>query len=200
MTLPLPIGNTPLLVGGDRESGATDPCTSGLRSCSARGSPAMKILICEDNPIVAMDLGWMLQDMGHRVCGTATTSVTGMEQFALKQPDVVLVDLKLADGSTGLGLVEALAQLRVPTIIVTGETQAVPRSTSAKAVIGKPFDEELLAQALAAVEARPPSSASVSSPAPQAGVGVADGAVLSPLDGAAQPRRNWWSWLWRQEA
>jgi hypothetical protein len=42
----------------------------------------MKILICEDNPIVAMDLGWMLQDMGHRVCGTASTSIKAMEQTA----------------------------------------------------------------------------------------------------------------------
>src|SRR5687768_14268489 len=113
----------------------------------------MNILICEDNPIVAMDLGWMLQDMGHRVCGTASTSVMGMEQFALKQPDLVVVDLKLADGRTGLGLVEALAQLHVPAIIVTGETHTVPEGTSAKAVVGKPFDEDLLGRALAMVEA-----------------------------------------------
>ena len=160
----------------------------------------MNILICEDNPIVAMDLGWMLQDMGHRVCGTASTSVMGMEQFALKQPDLVVVDLKLADGRTGLGLVEALAQLHVPAIIVTGETHTVPEGTSAKAVVGKPFDEDLLGRALAMVEAGTKPPKMVDRSEAQADAVSADRAVPSQSNAEVPPRRTWISWFWRHES
>jgi len=62
-------------------------------------------------------------------------------------------DLNLADGRTGLTLVNTLAELCIPSVIVSGETHTLPKMTWAKAVVGKPFDEVLIAQALAAVEA-----------------------------------------------
>ena len=112
----------------------------------------MNILICEDNPIIAMDLGGMLEDMGHQVCGTADTSAKGMQECARKRPDLVMVDLNLADGRTGLDLVNKLADLCIPSVIVSGETNTLPETTWAKAVVSKPFDETLIAQALADVE------------------------------------------------
>lgn len=63
-----------------------------------------------------------------------------------------MVDLNLADGRTGLGLVNTLADLCIPSVIVSGETHTLPATTWAKAVVSKPFDENLLAQALADVE------------------------------------------------
>jgi CheY-like chemotaxis protein len=97
-------------------------------------------------------LSGMLEDMGHHVCGTADTSAKGLQQCARAKPDLVMVDLNLADGRTGLGLVNSLADLCIPSVIVSGETHALPKTTWAKAVVSKPFDETLLAQALAAVE------------------------------------------------
>ena len=118
-----------------------------------RRSCAVNILICEDNPIIAMDLGWMLEDMGHHICGTADTAIKGMEECALSKPDLVMVDLNLAEGRTGLALVNTLADLCIPSVIVSGETHTLPKTTWAKAVVRKPFDEALIAQALAQVEA-----------------------------------------------
>jgi CheY-like chemotaxis protein len=112
----------------------------------------MNILICEDNPIIAMDLGGMLEDMGHQICGTADTSVKAVQQCGRTKPDLVMVDLNLADGRTGLELVNTLADLCIPSVIVSGETHTLPETTWAKAVVSKPFDETLLVQALAAVE------------------------------------------------
>ncbi|EYD78406.1 Two-component response regulator [Rubellimicrobium mesophilum DSM 19309] len=132
----------------------------------------MNILICEDNPIIAMDLGCMLEDMGHHVCGTADTSIKGIQQCALKKPDLVMVDLNLADGRTGLDLVNALADLCIPSVIVSGETHTLPTTTWAKAVVSKPFNEPLLTQALADVEADFQHHVAVE-PAPEAGLGVA---------------------------
>lgn len=113
----------------------------------------MNILICEDNPIIALDLGGMLEDMGHQVCGTVDTSAKGMQECARKKPDLVMVDLNLADGRTGLELVDKLADLCIPSVIVSGETNTLPKTTWAKAIVSKPFDEALIAQALADVEA-----------------------------------------------
>ena len=113
----------------------------------------MNILICEDNPIIALDLGGMLEEMGHHVCGTADTSTKGLQQCAKAKPDLVMVDLNLADGRTGLGLVHSLADLCIPSVIVSGETHTLPETTWAKAVVSKPFNEHLIAQALADVEA-----------------------------------------------
>jgi two-component system, response regulator PdtaR len=113
----------------------------------------VNILIIEDNPIIAMDLSWMLEDLGHHICGTADTAIKGIEECAHTRPDLVMVDLNLADGRTGLTLVNTLAELRIPSVIVSGETHTLPPTTWAKAVVSKPFDEALIAEALAVVEA-----------------------------------------------
>jgi CheY-like chemotaxis protein len=112
----------------------------------------MNILICEDNPVIVLDLSWMLEDLGHHVCGTADTAIKGMEECAQHRPDLVLVDLNLAEGRTGLALVNTLAELCIPSVIVSGETHTLPKTTWAKAVVSKPFNQATLAQALAAVE------------------------------------------------
>jgi CheY-like chemotaxis protein len=127
--------------------------SAGEAGKDAKRPCAMNILICEDNPIIAMDLSWMLEDLGHHVCGTADTAIKGMEECAFNRPDLVMVDLNLAEGRTGLALVNTLADLSIPSVIVSGETQTLPRTTWAKAVVSKPFSEAILAQALAAVEA-----------------------------------------------
>jgi two-component system, response regulator PdtaR len=160
----------------------------------------MNILICEDNPIVAMDLGWKLQDLGHRVCGTAGTSIKAMEQCALKQPDLVLVDLNLADGRTGLGLVEALAQLHVPSIIVSADANALSKATSAKAVLSKPFDEVGLAQAVAAASEATEPAADVDQRGQREDAALPTGAgELQPAE-TSKPRRAWFAWFRRQGA
>ncbi|HVG46959.1 MAG TPA: response regulator, partial [Rubellimicrobium sp.] len=113
----------------------------------------MNILICEDNPIIALDLGGMLEDLGHHICATVDTSTKAVQQCGRTKPDLVMVDLNLADGRTGLGLVHSLADLCIPSVIVSGETHTLPETTWAKAVVSKPFNENLIAQALADVEA-----------------------------------------------
>jgi CheY-like chemotaxis protein len=159
----------------------------------------MNILICEGNPNVAMDLSWKLQDMGHHVCGTTSTSIKGMEQCALRSPDLVMVGLNLADGRTGLGLVEALAQLQVPAIIVSAGLHAVPRTTSAKAVLSKPINDEGLTRALAAVEEElEPPSPVVAGPKRAVASHVNDAVALHTIE-VSKPSRSWFNWLWRQE-
>lgn len=151
----------------------------------------MNILICEGNAITAMKLGWTLQDLGHRVCGAARTSIKAMEQCALKQPDLVLVDRDLADGPTGLGLVGALSRLSIPSILIGDGCGEPQETTSAKAVLSNPLDEEQVAQALAALEAKPMRQAQlVARPAP---VPVNERPAI-----ARSLLSRWAAWLWHR--
>ena len=103
-----------------------------------------------------------------------------MEECALSKPDLVMVDLNLADGCTGLDLVNTLADLCIPSVIVSGETHTLPETTWAKAVVSKPFDETLLAQALAEVEAALQHHVAVN-PTPEPGPDVGKEGTLRGL-------------------
>jgi DNA-binding NarL/FixJ family response regulator len=62
----------------------------------------MRVLIVEDEAIVAMHLAMMVAEFGHVVCGTAGSASQAIEQAALQRPDAVLMDIRLANGSNGV--------------------------------------------------------------------------------------------------
>jgi CheY-like chemotaxis protein len=112
----------------------------------------MNILICEDHKLIAMDLEDMLSAQGHTVEGIVDSAIRCLERCAENPPDLVVTDLNLADGRTGLGLVDALAEQGIPTVIVSGDAGSVPTSTPAKAVIEKPVHECELAIVIGRME------------------------------------------------
>ena len=101
----------------------------------------MNILICEDHKLIAMDLEDMLSAQGHRVEGTVDSACNCLERCAENPPDLVVTGLNLADGPTGLGLVDALAKQGIPTVIVASDAGSVPARSPAKAVVKKPVHE-----------------------------------------------------------
>lgn len=81
--------------------------------------PPLKILIVEDETMVGIDLQDQLAAMGHEVVGQAATAMDALAQFREKQPDVVLMDVRL-DGVDGIDLaVECMKIRRVPMIVVS---------------------------------------------------------------------------------
>lgn len=108
----------------------------------------MNILICEDHKLIAMDLEEMLSAEGHTVDGIVDRACDCLDRCAESPPDLVVTDLNLADGYSGLGLVEILAERGVPSVIVSSEAQSVPASTQAKAVLQKPVHECELAMVI----------------------------------------------------
>ena len=66
---------------------------------------ATDVLIIEDEPLIAMDLERMLRDLGHRVTSIARTHKDALKAAALQKPGLVLADIRLADGSSGLDAV-----------------------------------------------------------------------------------------------
>jgi DNA-directed RNA polymerase specialized sigma24 family protein len=102
-------------------------CSSGeaeLLIASARQELAAQIatdvLIIEDEPIIAMDLEALVESQGHRVIGIAATHAEATEIVRIEQPGLVLADIQLADGSSGLNAVNEILQLiDVPVIFIT---------------------------------------------------------------------------------
>jgi hypothetical protein len=60
------------------------------------------VLIIEDEPMIAIDLKNLVLSLGHRVCATARTHKDAVEAFRKYYPGLVLADVLLADGSSGL--------------------------------------------------------------------------------------------------
>lgn len=105
-----------------------------------------RMLVVEDEAVIAMDLAAIVRDMGHRVTGVARTRDEALSLAAEDPPDLVLADLHLADGSSGVEVVGEIGALRgdVPAIFVTAFPEQVrdvgPREPAL--LIPKPFSEE----------------------------------------------------------
>lgn len=81
---------------------------------------ATDVLIIEDEPIIAMDLEGLVEDMGHRVVGVARTHREAIEKANERRPGLVLADIQLADGSSGLDAVnEMIGGFSVPVVFIT---------------------------------------------------------------------------------
>jgi DNA-directed RNA polymerase specialized sigma24 family protein/CheY-like chemotaxis protein len=79
-----------------------------------------RILIIEDEAVIAMDLSDLVTDQGHDVCATAATASEAVAAANRERPDLVLADIQLADGSSGIDAVrDILSSFSVPVIFIT---------------------------------------------------------------------------------
>jgi DNA-directed RNA polymerase specialized sigma24 family protein len=79
-----------------------------------------RVLIIEDETLIAMDLADIVGRLGHEIVATAATARKAIKAAHDHRPDLVLADIQLADGSSGIDAVsEILAEVSVPVIFVT---------------------------------------------------------------------------------
>ena len=114
------------------------------REISSQIEPA-DILIIEDEPLAAAHLEQLVLDAGHRVTGVARTHRAAAKLAHRKRPTLILSDIQLAGGSSGVEAVnEILGEIEVPVIFVTGHPEML--LTGAKPepafLIAKPFNAE----------------------------------------------------------
>lgn len=82
--------------------------------------PTTKVLIIEDEPIISLDLQSIVREMGHSVAAIATTRDEAVRAARKTEPGLVLADIKLADGSSGIDAVrEILSEVQVPIVFIT---------------------------------------------------------------------------------
>jgi two-component system, response regulator PdtaR len=62
----------------------------------------MRVLIVEDDPMIAMHLAMLVADLAHEVCATAASAPEAIARAAASNPDVVLMDIRLAGGTSGV--------------------------------------------------------------------------------------------------
>lgn len=114
-------------------------------------SDTLRVLLVEDEALILMQLEMQLEDAGHRVVGTAMTAGDGVALLRETRPDLVLVDLRLADGSSGLEVARAACGLDgVVCVFITANPGQLPGDLEgAAAVIAKPFSGSALDETLA---------------------------------------------------
>jgi DNA-directed RNA polymerase specialized sigma24 family protein len=100
------------------------------------------VVIIEDEPLIALELERIVTDLGHRVVKIARTARQAIEAARRAQPGLILADIQLADGSSGLKAVnEILRTFSVPVIFVTAYPQRLLTGTRPEPtfLITKPF-------------------------------------------------------------
>jgi DNA-directed RNA polymerase specialized sigma24 family protein len=108
---------------------------------------ATDIMVIEDEPLIAMDIEQMVESLGHRVVGTARTHQEATALFKSTQPKMVLADIQLADGSSGIDAVnEILAMAPVPVIFITAfpERLLTGERPEPAFLVTKPFNPDMV--------------------------------------------------------
>jgi CheY-like chemotaxis protein len=81
---------------------------------------ATDVLIIEDDTFIAMELETLVEGLGHRVLGVARTHAEALALTRKQNPGLILADIQLADGSSGLDAVnELLGSFQAPVIFIT---------------------------------------------------------------------------------
>jgi DNA-directed RNA polymerase specialized sigma24 family protein/CheY-like chemotaxis protein len=116
---------------------------------------ATDVLIIEDETFIALDLEGLVESLGHQVLGVARTHKEAVALAKVKRPGIILADIQLADGSSGLDAVnEMLNSFQVPVIFITAypERFLTGERPEPAFLIAKPFQpatvSAVLSQAL----------------------------------------------------
>jgi CheY-like chemotaxis protein/DNA-directed RNA polymerase specialized sigma24 family protein len=137
------------IIGGD-EAEARALVDRALREMeeSVRG----RVLVIEDEAIIAMDIAAIVETMGHSVTGIARTRSEAVDLAARDRPDLILADIQLADNSSGIDAVnDILAQFDdLPAIFITAfpERLLTGERPEPAFLINKPYTEEQVRSAV----------------------------------------------------
>jgi len=103
------------------------------------------VLIIEDEPIIAADIEGLVEDLGHSVDNIAATHSEAVKAASDKKPGIVLADVQLADGSSGIDAVtDILKDYDVPVIFITAFPERLLTGDKPEPayLISKPFSPE----------------------------------------------------------
>lgn len=132
------------ILGVSHEEGA-DLLASAWSSVNEQ--MATSILVIEDEPVIALDIVGLVRDMGHSVIGIASSQTEAVRLAQKGQPGLVLADIDLGPGGSGLTAVkEILDSMKVPVIFVTAYPERLltgerPEPTY---LVTKPFEPDTL--------------------------------------------------------
>ena len=126
-------------------------------------SDPLRVLIVEDEVMLAMAMEDLLEDAGHVVVGTAASKADAIAAADATSPDLVFVDIHLLDGPTGLEIAEHLRETEGTMVVfMTANAKKVPDDfVGAMGIIAKPYSQSGIAASIRYLEEcvrRPPPS------------------------------------------
>ena len=111
-----------------------------------------KVLIIEDEAIIAVDLESIVSDMGHKITGVARTETGAVELADKERPDLILSDIQLADKSSGIDAVNRILDQygEIPVIFITAypERLLTGEGPEPAFLISKPYSEQQVMSAV----------------------------------------------------
>jgi CheY-like chemotaxis protein/DNA-directed RNA polymerase specialized sigma24 family protein len=133
---------------------AADEADQALRQAreELRRVASVRVLVIEDEAVIALDVAKIVRSAGHQVVGIAATEKAAIELAEKHTPDLVLADIQLKGQDNGMAAVrQILKSMSVPIIFVTGfpERLLTGQGIEPAFVITKPFDPDLLKTAMA---------------------------------------------------
>jgi DNA-directed RNA polymerase specialized sigma24 family protein len=108
---------------------------------------ATQILIIEDEPLIAMDIEQLVESLGHKVVGIARTHKEAVALYGKTQPKMILADIQLADGSSGIDAVnDILSSEALPVIFITAfpERLLTGERPEPTFLVTKPFNPDMV--------------------------------------------------------
>jgi CheY-like chemotaxis protein len=119
----------------------------GEASADIARQVATDIMIIEDEPLIAMDIQQMVEELGHTVTGIARTRSEATALFGNRRPGMVLADIQLADGSSGIDAVnDILKTSNIPVIFITAfpERLLTGERPEPAFLVTKPFNPDMV--------------------------------------------------------
>lgn len=111
------------------------------------GQIAARIMIIEDEPLIALDIESIISEIGHTSVGIATTKDEATALAKATSPDIILSDIQLADGSSGIDAVRDIIRAHsVPVVFITAYPELLLTGERREPVylITKPFQPSIL--------------------------------------------------------
>ena len=108
---------------------------------------ASRVLIIEDEPLIALDVEGLVTDIGHEVVGVAATHKEALKLARDKRPELILADIQLADGSSRTDAAnEILLELNEPVIFITAYPERLLSGDKPEPafLVTKPFRHEMV--------------------------------------------------------
>src|SRR4029079_10780175 len=113
---------------------------------------SVRILVIEDEAVIALDIAKIVRNAGHQVIGIAATEKAAVDLAKKHSPHLVLADIQLKGSDSGIAAVrDIMKTIQVPVIFVTGFPERLLTGSGLEPafVITKPFDPDLLRTAIA---------------------------------------------------
>ena len=115
--------------------------------CELASQISTDVLVIEDEPMIALDIEALVEGLGHTVIEVARTHREALAAVARRRPGLILADIQLADGSSGLEAVnDILTSFEVPVIFITAypERLLTGERPEPAFLITKPFRPEMV--------------------------------------------------------